>query len=130
MGSTGCRMVESRGGTALCCGDNERESATGRSAARQAGAGAREGDVYRQHLCFAAPIRAISRRCWRLTRWLALVPPTGTAVATATSTTVFTSTNESNAPMQALPAAEGWELSGKLDGLDDGDPELVYYLRR
>lgn len=53
-----------------------------------------------------------------------------TAVAAATSATVFTSTNESNAPMQSLLESEGWSLSGKLDGLDDDDPELVYYLRR
>jgi GNAT superfamily N-acetyltransferase len=52
------------------------------------------------------------------------------AVATATSTDVFTSTNESNAPMQALLKAEGWTFSGTLVGLDEGDPELVYYFRR
>jgi hypothetical protein len=32
--------------------------------------------------------------------------------------------------MQALLESEGWSLSGKLDGLDEGDPEVVYYLRR
>lgn len=53
-----------------------------------------------------------------------------TAVAATTSAAVFTSTNESNAPMRALLESEGWSLSGKLDGLDDGDAELVYYLRR
>lgn len=53
-----------------------------------------------------------------------------TAVAAAGSSAVFTSTNESNTPMRALLEAEGWSLSGKLDGLDEGDPELVYYLRR
>lgn len=53
-----------------------------------------------------------------------------TAVAAANSAAVFCSTNESNAPMRALLESEGWTLSGKLDGLDDGDPELVYYLRR
>ena len=53
-----------------------------------------------------------------------------TAIAAAGTSTVFTSTNESNAPMRALLEAEGWSLSGKLDGLDEGDPELVYYLRR
>jgi predicted N-acetyltransferase YhbS len=53
-----------------------------------------------------------------------------TAVATAMTAQVFTSTNESNAPMQALLASKGWECSGKLDGLDEGDPELVYFLRR
>lgn len=53
-----------------------------------------------------------------------------TAVAAATSTAVFTSTNESNAPMRALLESEGWSISGKLNGLDDGDPELVYYMSR
>jgi GNAT superfamily N-acetyltransferase len=41
---------------------------------------------------------------------------------------VFTSTNRSNLAMQGLLAAEGWCLSGQLDGLDEGDPELVYYV--
>ena len=53
-----------------------------------------------------------------------------TGVETATSVDVFTSTNESNEPMQALLKSEGWRLSGKLDGLDKGDPELVYFLCR
>ncbi len=53
-----------------------------------------------------------------------------TAVANAGSAAVFTSTNESNAPMRALLDAEGWSFSGKLEGLDRGDPEFVYYLRR
>jgi hypothetical protein len=52
-----------------------------------------------------------------------------TAAATSTTADVFTSTNESNLPMQALLNSEGWVLSGKLVGLDDGDPELVYFLR-
>lgn len=43
---------------------------------------------------------------------------------------VFTSTNESNAAMRALLASEGWRLSGRLGGLDDGDPELVFFTRR
>lgn len=53
-----------------------------------------------------------------------------TAVEAATSADVFTSTNESNAPMQALLRSEGWHFSGKLDGIDQGDPELVYYRQR
>jgi hypothetical protein len=52
------------------------------------------------------------------------------AVAAESSAAVFTSTNQSNASMQALLESEGWSLSGKLDGLDEGDPEVVYYLRR
>jgi ribosomal protein S18 acetylase RimI-like enzyme len=41
---------------------------------------------------------------------------------------VFTSTNRSNGPMQQLLAADGWQCSGELDGLDPGDPELVYFV--
>lgn len=52
------------------------------------------------------------------------------ALDAASSADVFTSTNQSNAPMQALLQSEGWNVSGKLDGLDDDDPELVYYKRR
>jgi len=40
---------------------------------------------------------------------------------------VFTSTNKSNTAMQALLRSEGWSPSGELVGLDEGDPELVYY---
>ena len=50
-----------------------------------------------------------------------------TACAAASSATVFTSTNESNAPMRALLDRDGWTLSGRLTGLDFGDPELVFY---
>jgi GNAT superfamily N-acetyltransferase len=52
------------------------------------------------------------------------------AVSAATTPRVFTSTNKSNAAMQALLASEGWSPSGELDGLDEGDPELFYYLTR
>jgi len=50
-----------------------------------------------------------------------------TAAATATTETIFASTNESNAAMRALFDREGWTLSGVLDGIDEGDPERVYY---
>lgn len=43
---------------------------------------------------------------------------------------VFTSTNESNGPMRALLAAEGFEHTGTIHNLDEGDPELVFYRRR
>lgn len=49
------------------------------------------------------------------------------AVNEATSDTVFTSTNESNTAMRALLVHRGWLLSGVLDGLDEGDPEMVFY---
>jgi GNAT superfamily N-acetyltransferase len=52
------------------------------------------------------------------------------AVATVGTAQVFTSTNTSNRPMRALLAAEDWSFSGELDGLDEGDPELVFYQDR
>ena len=49
------------------------------------------------------------------------------ALAAADTEQVFTSTNTSNQPMRSLLRAEGWSFSGELDGLDEGDPELVFY---
>jgi GNAT superfamily N-acetyltransferase len=40
---------------------------------------------------------------------------------------VFTSTNESNTAMRSLLASEGWIRSGVLVGLDEGDPEHVFF---
>ena len=40
---------------------------------------------------------------------------------------IFASTNESNEPMRRLFADEGWTMSGRLIGLDDDDPELVFF---
>lgn len=42
---------------------------------------------------------------------------------------LFTSTNESNAPMQALCERLGFVKSGWIDNLDEGDPEIVYFKR-
>jgi GNAT superfamily N-acetyltransferase len=42
---------------------------------------------------------------------------------------LWTSTNLSNQPMQALLAGEGFRMSGFIEGLDDGDPELIYHKR-
>jgi RimJ/RimL family protein N-acetyltransferase len=39
---------------------------------------------------------------------------------------IFTSTNESNAPMRRLLEKAGWLASGQIDNLDPGDPELVF----
>ena len=39
---------------------------------------------------------------------------------------LFTSTNQSNAPMRALLAKAGYEDSGIIHNLDPGDPELVF----
>jgi ribosomal protein S18 acetylase RimI-like enzyme len=49
------------------------------------------------------------------------------ALGAAGTEQVFTSTNASNQPMRSLLQAEGWSFSGELDGLDEGDPELVFY---
>jgi len=39
---------------------------------------------------------------------------------------IFTSTNRSNLPMQRLLEGLGYRLSGMVDDLDPGDPELFY----
>jgi GNAT superfamily N-acetyltransferase len=50
------------------------------------------------------------------------------AVAASQTDRMFSSTNESNEPMRMLFLAEGWTFSGRLDGLDEGDLELVFYV--
>jgi GNAT superfamily N-acetyltransferase len=52
------------------------------------------------------------------------------SLVAATTPRVFTSTNRSNTPMQTLLQSEGWSRSGELEGLDEGDPEVVYYRSR
>lgn len=52
------------------------------------------------------------------------------AVRGASSVRVFTSTNESNVAMTRLLEKERWLLSGRLEGIDEGDPELVYFTDR
>jgi ribosomal protein S18 acetylase RimI-like enzyme len=49
------------------------------------------------------------------------------AVGSAGTRQVFTSTNVSNRAMRALLEDEGWSFSGELAGLDQGDPELVFF---
>ncbi|HEY5091949.1 MAG TPA: GNAT family N-acetyltransferase [Acidimicrobiales bacterium] len=49
------------------------------------------------------------------------------ALARCTTKTVFISTNESNVVMRSLLAHDGWTFSGTLTGLDDGDPEFVFW---
>jgi GNAT superfamily N-acetyltransferase len=39
---------------------------------------------------------------------------------------LFTSTNESNAAMRTLLAQRGYDVSGIIENLDPGDPELVF----
>ncbi len=41
-------------------------------------------------------------------------------------TRIFTSTNLSNLPMQALLASRKYVLSGVIQDLDEGDPEVFY----
>lgn len=43
---------------------------------------------------------------------------------------VFSSTNDSNVAMRSLFTTDGWALSGVLDGLDPGDPEVVFFIDR
>ena len=50
----------------------------------------------------------------------------GHAVQGARTEQVFASTNTSNAAMRSLLEREGWTLSGTLEGIDEGDPELVF----
>lgn len=42
---------------------------------------------------------------------------------------LFTSTNQSNFPMQRLLETLKFERSGIIENLDEGDPELVYFKR-
>jgi ribosomal protein S18 acetylase RimI-like enzyme len=42
---------------------------------------------------------------------------------------LFTSTNQSNLWMQSLLAKLGYESSGVIHNLDEGDPEIVYFKR-
>lgn len=43
---------------------------------------------------------------------------------------LWSSTNRSNAPMRALLAKTGFVESGVVENLDEGDPELIFVLRR
>ena len=40
---------------------------------------------------------------------------------------LFTSTNQSNRPMKALLAEMNFKPTGRIENLDDGDPELVFF---
>jgi len=42
---------------------------------------------------------------------------------------LFTSTNQSNTPMQTLCEKLGFVRSGWIENLDDGDPEIIYFRR-
>ncbi len=47
-----------------------------------------------------------------------------------TTRKLFTSTNQSNEPMQALLESLGFQQSGVIENLDPGDPELFYFFDR
>jgi GNAT superfamily N-acetyltransferase len=49
------------------------------------------------------------------------------ALQNASTPRVFVSTNDSNAPMRKLLRSEGWKPSGILTGLDEDDPEHVFF---
>lgn len=49
------------------------------------------------------------------------------AVELSTTERVFTSTNRSNVQMIGVLEKAGWQFSGLLEGLDEGDPEMVYF---
>ncbi len=48
------------------------------------------------------------------------------AVTQSSSDRIFTSTNQSNAAMIGLLEKAGWHFSGQLEGIDEGDPEMVF----
>jgi hypothetical protein len=47
-----------------------------------------------------------------------------------TTPKVFTSTNQSNTPMQGLLGKCGFSPSGVIENLDEGDPELLFMRAR
>jgi hypothetical protein len=47
--------------------------------------------------------------------------------AVAVTPKLFTSTNESNIPMQQLCERLGYARSGLIENLDEGDPEIIYF---
>ena len=46
-----------------------------------------------------------------------------------TSGKLFTSTNQSNDPMRRLLVRLGYVETGSINGLDEGDPEIIYLKR-
>jgi GNAT superfamily N-acetyltransferase len=51
----------------------------------------------------------------------------GACAHRSTTPELFTSTNSSNLPMLNLLRKAQWLFSGELVGIDEGDPELVFY---
>jgi len=54
----------------------------------------------------------------------------GHCIALVPDGDLWSSTNQSNMPMRLLLPALGFVESGRVDGLDEGDPELIYRLER
>jgi GNAT superfamily N-acetyltransferase len=48
----------------------------------------------------------------------------------AVTDTIFISTNQSNEAMRQLLSHDHWTFSGRLTGVDDDDPELVFWKHR
>ena len=49
------------------------------------------------------------------------------ALSQSSTVRIFTSTNQSNTPMIGLLENATWQFSGQLEGIDEGDPEMVYH---
>lgn len=49
--------------------------------------------------------------------------------SSVSSRKLFTSTNKSNLPMQKLCESLGYQRSGIVENLDEGDPEIIYFKR-
>jgi ribosomal protein S18 acetylase RimI-like enzyme len=49
------------------------------------------------------------------------------AASQSSKNRIFISTNQSNGPMIRLLENAEWQFSGRLEGIDEGDPELVYF---
>ena len=58
--------------------------------------------------------------------WIAEIDMLEHAMTMFPDSKVFTSTNTSNAPAQALMEASGFERCGRVEHLDEGDPELFH----
>jgi hypothetical protein len=48
-------------------------------------------------------------------------------VKRSSSVRIFTSTNQSNSEMIGLLEKTSWQFSGQLQGIDEGDPELIFF---
>ena len=87
---------------------------------RVAGYVARTRDFYGQEFIALLVVDQASRRCGIGTALMQRIEDG------STHDRVFTSANESNAPMRALLARLGYRASGRIENLDPGDPELVF----